>query len=163
MIFMRLSLYCLCLETVFVQWLGRRSAGKCLAFAVESLSSWFIDVHSHLSSGVAQAGARCWSEQRIFPTVSFFPWLSFLVTSYLLEVTITFRLLFGIPATCSTHPQISAIPSLQIVVEFLLAHCRLYLLAFFFCALYQKNKVWDLMGSCLNQVPLILILTQCSI
>lgn len=34
---------------------------------------------------------------------------------------------------------------------------------FFFCALYQKNKVWDLMGSCLNQVPLILILTQCSI
>lgn len=48
----------------------------------------------------------------------------------------------------------SAIPSLQIVVEFLLAHCRVYLLAFFFCALYQENEVWDLMGSCLIKFPL---------
>lgn len=60
-------------------------------------------------------------------------------------------------------PKMSAALSVKPAMEFLLAHkCRFNLFAFA-SDLYQHNEVWDLMGSCQNQIPLTLIPAPCSV
>lgn len=87
-----------------------------------------------------------------------------LLPTYLQEVDVrSRRLLFGISATSPIVPQMSAALPVKPAMEFLLAHkCRFNLFAFA-SDLYQHNEVWDLMGSCQNQIPLTLIPAPCSV
>lgn len=119
-------------------------------------------VYSHLAHMVAQGGVCGWQEQRLSEQRVFAPphCCSHTCRKYIFDLA-DFSLVFQ-PRPPHV-PQMSAALPVKPAVEFLLAHkCRFNLFAFA-SDLYQHNEVWDLMGSCQNQIPLTLIPALCSV
>lgn len=119
-------------------------------------------VSSHWTHMTAQGGVCGWQEQRLSEPRVFAPLRCCSHTCRKSTFNLAdFSLVFQ--PRSPYVPKMSAALSVKPAMEFLLAHeCRFNLFAFA-SDLYQHNEVWDLMGSCQNQIPLTLIPAPCSV